>query len=133
MSDVTNIVNADEIAEIKPIVLTFTDTNQVYTLEFNRNTVAWAEKSGFPLNPMNGQEILMEKPMSVIEDLFYYAFQMHHRGISKSVTDKILYEDLGGITSAMLERLVALHMKAYGTLITNDEAKPKNPTLAVEM
>lgn len=134
MSDSNNtVINPEEISEIKPIVLKFTDTNQVYTLEFSRNTVAWAEKNGFPLNPMNGQDILSEKPMTVIEDLFYYAFQMHHRGMSKALTDKILYDDLGGLTSAMLERLVMLHIKTYGTLITDDESKPKNPTLAVEM
>jgi len=134
MSDVNNtVMNPEEISEIKPITLRFKDTDQVYTLEFNRATVVFAEQRGFALNPMNGHDVIMDKPMSVLEDLFYYSFQMHHRGMSKVLTDKILYEDLGGLSSAMIERLISLHAKAYGSLISGDEDKPKNPNIAVEL
>ena len=129
-NEVTNVNEA--IEQIKPIVLRFADTNQTYTLEFNRATVSFAEKRGFPLTPTNGEEIINTRPAEVIPDLFYYAFQMHHKGISKAITDKILFEDLGGLTSEMLERLILLHTLGYETLI-NGEEKPKNANLVVEL
>lgn len=131
MSEVTNLTE-EAIEYAKPIVLRFKDTNQEYTLEFNRAVVTLAEKKGFPLTPINAQEVVATRPAEVIPDLFYWAFQMHHRGISKSITDKILYEDLGGMTPDMLERLITLHGQGYEALI-NTEDKPKNSNLAVEM
>ena len=130
MSEVTNVTEAKE--RVKPIVLRFTDTNQEYTLEFNRATVSLAERRGFPLTPMNAEEVIYNRPAEVIPDLFYYAFLMHHKGMNRALTDKILYDDLGGITSEMLERLIMLHAQGYETII-NDGDKPKNSTLAVEM
>lgn len=130
MSEVTNVNEAKE--RVKPIVLRFTDTNQEYTLEFNRATVSLAERRGFPLTPMNAEEVINSKPAEVIPDLFYYSFLMHHKGMNRALTDKILFDDLGGVTSEMLERLILLHAQGYETLIS-DEDKPKNSTLAVEM
>lgn len=136
MSEVTNFneAKANETANeyAKPIVLRFKDTNQEYTLEFNRATVTLAEKRGFPLTPMNAGEVMTARPAEVIPDLFYYSFLMHHRGMNRAITDKILFEDLGGLTDEMLERLVTLHAQGYESLI-NTEDKPKNSNLAVEM
>lgn len=133
MADIKNVTNiADEEAEVKPIVLRFTDTNQVYTLEFNRQTITYAEKNGFPLNPFNREQVIFEKPIEVLEDLFYYSFMKNHRGISKTITDKILYDDLGGMSTAIMERLMELYFLGYSSLISTEE-KPKNSTLAVEM
>ena len=133
MADIKNATNiADKEAEVKPIVLRFTDTNQVYTLEFNRQTITYAEKNGFPLNPFNREQVIFEKPIEVLEDLFYYSFMKNHRGISKTITDKILYDDLGGMSTAIMERLMELYFLGYSSLISTEE-KPKNSTLAVEM
>lgn len=133
MADIKNVTNiADKEAEVKPIVLRFTDTNQVYTLEFNRQTITYAEKNGFPLNPFNREQVIFEKPIEVLEDLFYYSFMKNHRGISKTITDKILYDDLGGMSTAIMERLMELYFLGYSSLISTEE-KPKNSTLAVEM
>ena len=133
MADIKNVTNiADKEAEVKPIVLRFTDTNQVYTLEFNRQTITYAEKNGFPLNPFNREQVIFEKPIEVLEDLFYYSFMKNHRGISKTITDKILYDDLGGMSTAIMERLMELYFLGYSSLISTEE-KQKNSTLAVEM
>ncbi len=137
MSEVTNLneATAKETAKeyAKPIVLRFKDTNTEYTLEFNRATVTLAEKRGFPLSPMN-TEVVMQKPAEIIPDLFYYSFLMHHKGMNRQITDKILFEDLGGMSSEMLERLITLHAQGYETLInTEEDQKPKNSNLAVEM
>ena len=132
-SKVTNLQDANAVEYAKPIVLRFKDTNQEYTLEFNRATVTLAEKRGFPLNPMN-TEVVMQRPAEIIPDLFYYSFLMHHKGMNRQITDKILFEDLGGMPSEMLERLITLHAQGYESLInTEEDNKPKNSNLAVEM
>lgn len=132
-TEVTNLQDANAEKHVEPIVLRFKDTNQEYTLEFNRATVTLAEKRGFPLSPMNA-EVVMEKPAEIIPDLFYYSFLMHHKGMNRAITDKILFEDLGGMSSKMLERLILLHAQGYESLInTEEDNKPKNSNLAVEM
>lgn len=135
VENIENEKTLEEIEnEIKPITLTFTDTNQVYVLEFDRNTVKLAERNGFPLNPFNKDKFVDEIDMAKIEELFYYSFQKNNRGVSKQVTDDILYNELGGISVEMLIRLVELFMLPYTTLINGDESgKVKNSNLAIDM
>ena len=45
----------------------------VYTLEFNARVVKSMERKGFKMDT--------EHPLTMIEDLFLGAFQMHHKGI----------------------------------------------------
>lgn len=119
--------------EVKPITLRFTDTDQVYVLEFDRNTVKLAERNGFPLTPFNKDKFIDEIDMVTLEQLFYYSFQMHNRGTSKQITDNILYEELGGMPVEMLIRLVELYLLPYTTLISGDGEKAKNSKLTIEM
>lgn len=118
--------------EIKPITLTFTDTNQQYILEFDRNTVKMAERNGFPLTPFNQDKIIEEMDMELIEQLFYYSFQKNNRGIAKSITDDILYNELGGVSVELLVRLVELYMLPYMTLITSKEDSAKNSKVVID-
>lgn len=118
--------------EIKPITLTFTETNQVYVLEFDRNTVKMAERNGFPLTPFNQDKIIEEMDMELIEQLFYYSFQKNNRGIAKSITDDILYNSLGGVSVELLIRLVELYMLPYTTLISNTEDNSKNSKVVID-
>jgi hypothetical protein len=119
--------------EVKPITLRFTDTDQVYVLEFDRNTVKLAERNGFPLTPFNKDKFIDEIDMVTLEQLFYYSFQMHNRGTSKQITDNILYEELGGMPVEMLIRLVELYLLPYTTLISGEGEKVKNSKLTIEM
>lgn len=119
--------------EVKPITLRFTDTDQTYVLEFDRNTVKLAERNGFPLTPFNKDKFIDEIDMVTLEQLFYYSFQMHNRGTSKQITDNILYEELGGMPVEMLIRLVELYLLPYTTLISGDGEKAKNSKLTIEM
>lgn len=119
--------------EVKPITLRFTDTEQTYVLEFDRNTVKLAERNGFPLTPFNKDKFVDEIDMVTLEQLFYYSFQMHNRGTSKQITDNILYEELGGMPVEMLIRLVELYLLPYTTLISGDGEKAKNSKLTIEM
>lgn len=130
---VDGIEKTAENTRVEPIRFSYKDNDSQYTLEFSRATVKFAERNGFPLTPFNADTIIQEKPFTILEDLFYYSFQMHHRGINKATTDKILYEDFGGMSEEVIARLTALYIQAYVSLINVDEGKAKNPNLIVEL
>lgn len=113
--------------EIRPIVLTDNESGDKYTLEFTRETVKFAQFKGFDIDDIE------KKPMIAVPDLFYYAFRANHKNISREKTDKILFEDLGGMPSGMLERLMQLYYLPYETLLSQDEKETKNAKMTVEM
>lgn len=112
----------DETKTVKPIVLT--DGNGTkYTLEFNRAAVRFAEAKGFVF------EEIGKFPMTKIPELFYYSFYMHHKGIGKDKTDKLL-DGIGELPDGFLERLVNLYAVPLNTLTDGDG---KNGTVSVEL
>lgn len=122
----------EELKDLKPIVIRIAKTGEVFTLEFDRETVKWAEDRGFTANPANGYAPLYEKPMSGFEDLFYYAFHMHHKTVSKAYSDHILHDVLHGFKDGMIDRLIGLHAKTYDTLMQSED-DAKNEEVVVEM
>lgn len=112
--------------KINPIVLTDEETGRRYTLEFNRESVRYAESKGFSVDKLS------DAPMTMIPALFYYAFRMHHRNMSKEQTDKILFEKLGGLPEGMLTRLGELYNAPFMALLaTEDEGEKENPRMTV--
>ena len=114
-----------EEKRVEPIVLEY-EGGKTYTLEFNRETVKMAENAGF-----NTQDI-GQKTMNRIEQLFFYAFMMHHPSISREKTNSILYEDLGGLSEALSDRLRELFEAPLNTLI-NESGEVKNSKLTVRL
>ena len=90
-----------------------------YTLEFSRYTAAEAEKRGFHATDL----LDPDKMFSSVMDLFFYSFKMHHPEITREEADEII-DGMGGITTALLERL----SNSYGDAITSliVEGEPKN-------
>ena len=123
----TNTVNdtAETKTVVKPIILR-DDRGNVYVLEFNRDSIKFAEARGFKTQAF-------EDGIGIgnMEDLFFYAFRMHHPNMSKANTDHILYDELGGFPEGMLERLAELYMVPFTTLI-QDEGSAKNSKMTVE-
>lgn len=116
----------DEKVNVKPITLRDTETGDTYILEFNRDSVKFAEDRGFVIDDVS------KFPMTKWHELFYYAFHMHHPRVSKANTDKILDEELGGITAlpdGFLERLVELYGAAFEPLVDTS----KNSKVQIEM
>lgn len=110
------------IERIEPITLTDNDTGATYTLEFDRETVRDIESDGFKLGDLTGRP-------SMYYDLFYHAFQMHHRRdfatrrLTRKKTDEML-DAIGGPLDApkgMFERLIDLYVQAFQTLRDGDE------------
>ena len=102
------------------------EQGKFFVLDFNRASIKFAEARGFKVQAL--QEGIN---MSSIEDLFFYSFRMHQPEMSKADTDKILYEELGGLREGMIERLVELYLKPFNTLITSEDSV-KNSKMTVE-
>lgn len=110
--------------QVKPIIIRDNENGTEYTLEFNRESVRFAEAHGFDINDVQ------KYSMTKLPDLFYFAFRMHHKNISREKTDRILFEDLGGMPEGMAERLGALYGVPFEALInTGDHAKNSKVTV----
>ncbi len=113
------------IDEVKPIIIHDEEKGVDYTLEFNRDTVRFAEARGFDIDDVG------KFPLTKLPELFFYAFRMHHPNIARANTDKILFEDLGGVPEGMVERLGVLYAVPLKAL-SSKENKAKNPKVTVE-
>jgi hypothetical protein len=111
--------------QVRPIIIHDEENNIDYTLEFNRDSIRFAEARGFDIDDVG------KYPMSKLPELFFYAFRMHHKNVSREKTDRILFDDLGGMPDGMAERLGALYGVPFEAL-TSGEEKPKNPRMTVE-
>lgn len=109
---------------VKPIKITDTTSNITYTLEFNRESVMYAERQGFNITE------LQQKSLSGSLDLWVYSFRANHKGVSRETALKLL-EDMGGMPEGLLERLVELYAEPYKVLIP-DEENSKNAKVVVE-
>ena len=117
--------------KIKPIILHDTDNGAEYTLEFNRETIRFAESRGFKI------EDVADYPMSKIPELWFYAFRMHHKNVSREKTDKFIFDPevgFGGINDipeGVVERLFQLYNEPFEATKTEEERK--NSKLTVEL
>ena len=112
--------------QVKPIIIHDEEAGMDYTLEFNRESVRFAEARGFDIDDVG------KYPMTKLPELFYYAFRMHHKNISREKTDKIIDEDWGGIAGipdGVLERLGMLYAAPFGTLKDKEDKNPPKVTV----
>ena len=120
------MANKEINEQVKPIILHDKENGIDYTLEFNRETIRFAEARGFDIDDVS------KYPMSKLPELFFYAFRMHHKNVSREKTDRILFEDMGGMPSGMAERLGALYALPFEALTNTNGDKAKNSKLTVE-
>ena len=114
--------------QVKPIIIHDKDNDVDYTLEFNRESIRFAEARGFDIEDVG------KYPMTKIPELFFYAFRMHHPNVSRQKTDKILFEDLGGLPEGVAERLGALYTAPFEALNgAKQDGKKGNPNMTVEL
>lgn len=109
---------------VKPIVVTDTDTGMEYTLEFTRESVKFAEARGFKIRDVT------DYPMTKIPELWFYAFRAHHKGVPRNKTDALL-DGLGEIPDGLMERLGELYSAAFDTLTDREAAE--NPRVTVKL
>ena len=112
------------MANVKPIILTDEETGIEYTLEFNRESVMFAEARGFKISDV------ADYPMSKIPELWFYAFRMHHKNLARAKTDALL-DGLGGIPAGLMERLGELYAAPFSAL--TDGQTDENPRVTVKL
>jgi hypothetical protein len=80
-------------------ILTITHNDTTYRLQYNRRTIATMEQSGFLIGEV------IEKPATRILQMFHGAFQMHHKGIRRELTDEIYLAlpEKEGLIDALVE------------------------------
>lgn len=115
-----------ELQEVRPIILTDTESGEKYTLEFTKESVYYAQKfKDFNIDDIG------TKPMVAIPALFEYAFRAHHPNVSKAKIDS-LFAGMNGMPNGMLERLMELYYAPYSYLAKTDEEESKNAKVTVE-
>ena len=119
------MANNEANERVNPIIIHDPDNGMDYTLEFNRESIRFAESRGFNLDDVG------RYPMTKLPELFFYAFRMHHKNVSREKTDRILFNDLGGMPEGMAERLGLLYAAPFDAL-TNEDGKAKNSRMTVE-
>ena len=110
---------------IAPVVIHDTEQNRDYTLEFNRDTIKFAEGRGFKLADVD------DFPMTKVPEFFWYSFRMHHPSFSLSQAEKML-DRMGGMSEPLARRLGELWAVPFETL-THDKGDEKNATVTVEL
>lgn len=117
---------------VNPITIRNPENGKAYVLDFNRESVAFAERREFEMDN------LLKFPVSNFPELFYLSFRANHGpgkgNISKLETDKI-YEALGGYSPEFLERLIALYNQAAlsNNMVESTEEMGKNSGWTVEL
>ena len=112
---------------IRPARINDADSGLAYELDFSRESVRFAESRGFRTSDLS------DFPTTKIPEFFYYAFRKNHKNIPRATTDKLL-DAMGGMPSALLERLSQLYNQAgLLHLLSTDEDAGKNGTVTVEL
>ena len=108
---------------VKPIIIKDKKNNREYTLEFDRDSVRFAESRGFKLEDVD------EYVMTKVPEFFWYAFRMHHKSVALNQAEEILKE-IGGLNEAIAKRMVELYVQTYNALGSEET---KNPDMTVEL
>ena len=103
---------------VKPIYVTDNDTGMEYTLEFTRESIAFAERKGFEIGDV------ARFPMTKVPELWFYAFRAHHKGLPRDKTDALL-EAAGGFTEELLTRLGELYSAPFEVMRGEDAENPR--------
>lgn len=124
----TNAKNTEvtEDEKIIPITITDTESGNAYILEFNAESVKFAESRGFDIDDVP------KYPVSKVPELFYYAFRMHHKVLPKDKVDKI-YESVLPLPEGMLARMQLLYLAPLKSMFASDgDCERKNTRMTVQ-
>lgn len=123
-----NVKTNDSKDRIKPIRITDDLTGEEYELDFTRESVKFAEERNFEI------ENVLRFPVTNLPFLFFLSFRAHHKSVSKQKADA-LFDRLGGLSPAFIERLIFLYGQAQqsNNIVDNDEDMGKNGNLTVAL
>ena len=110
---------------VKPIYVTDNETGMEYTLEFTRESVAFAERRGFEIGDVS------RFPMTKVPELWFYAFRANHKNVPREKTDKLL-DKIGGFSEDLLGRLGELYAAPFEAMRNAGEDE-ENPLVTVRL
>ena len=120
----------NESDRVQPIRIKDSETNHTYILDFNRESVQFAEARGFDW------DLIGTQPGTQIPLIWYCAFRRYDKRVSLDKTTQML-EDLGGMRTDWLKRLKELYDQSMASLIADpdkeDEEAAKNARLTVSL
>ena len=111
--------------KVNPIIIHDTENNKDYTLEFNRDSIRFAEQRKFVIDDVDNF------PMTKVVEFFWYAFRMHHPSFSLSQAENLL-DRMGGMSEALGRRLGELWSVPYEAMNYNED-KAKNSGVTVDL
>lgn len=118
-----------ESERVNPIKITDNETNRVYILDFDRDSVVFAESRGFDWDEVG------TKPGIMIPLVWNAAFRRYDKRISMEKTTSLL-EQLGGMRPDWLARLKQLYDQSLASLIADpdeNEEDGKNAKMTVSL
>ena len=115
-----------EVDELRPILITDNETGDKYVLEFNAESVSFAEERRFKITDVDDYIV------TGVRDLFYYAFRMHHKMLPKEKILKI-YEDTKPLPQGFIKRLIDLYLRPMKEIVASDDSERKNARMTVEL
>ena len=117
-------MSSEKSVRVSPMVISDPDTGREYTLEFSRKTVSKTEQAGLDINQLES------KGMTMIPILFWGAFLMHHPGMTREQSDKILFDGLGGLHEEEMKKLGELYAAPFMTLVAQEDTEnPRKMTV----
>ena len=117
---------------IQPIRITDNVTNEVYELDFNRESTVFTDRlfrnAGIKMDEI-GDSVNEGIPL-----FWYCAFRANHRSVSRAKADEIRNK-LGGLTPNIIDRLISLYTQATmaNNVVQTDEDLSKNSQVTVEL
>ena len=103
---------------INSITLKNKDQNKEYILDFSLESIAYLQGVGFEWSEIESKSAIM------IPLLWYGAFRRYQPSISKRETDRILQDEIGGMSAPIITRLRELWDQTLSPLVADgDELK----------
>ena len=128
----TKIKENSVVDRVPPIKIKDDRDGKEYELDFSRESIVFAESRGFEIDNV------LKYPVTYFPEIFFLAFRKNYGpgkgNISRTKTDE-LYERLGGMAPAFLERLINLYNQAAlsNNAVETIEEMGKNGGLTVEL
>ena len=111
--------------KVNPIIIHDHENDRDYTIEFDRDSIKFAEQRGFKIRDVD------DYPMTKLPEFLWYGLRMHHKNVSLNQAEKLL-DRMGGMSEAMGRRMAELWTAPYDAL-NPDDGDEKNLSVTVEI
>lgn len=110
------------------IKITDTENNRVYVLDFDLDSIKYAQDNGFSWDEID------TRSATLVPLIWYTLFRRHEKNVSKADAENLL-KRLGGMSVALIVRIRQLWEQTLAPLYADEEDSydPKATGLTIEM